>query len=239
MTKQNSLPYEKEFSKNALSYNEYNIIQQEVAKKVISLIDFKPQNILDLGCGSGEIYKLIEWDFKSFTAVDISKKMCDLHPKESYIEVINANYEDDELYEMLKCKYFDMVISSSSLQWCSNLDEMAKKISKLSKNCTISLFCDGTFKAIYQTSGLKSFLPNRKEVIRIFEKYFEIEFSIERYKLFFKDNISKFRYIKKSGVSGGKRRLDFKKTKELIKNYPLDYLEFEVIYIKGESLSFD
>ena len=239
MTKQDSLPFEKEFSKNASSYSEYNIIQKEVAKKVVSLVDFEPQNILDLGCGSGEIYKLIKWDIKSFIAIDISKKMCELHPKNPLIKVINANYEDDKLYEELRKENFDMVISSSSLQWCSNLDDMAKKISKLSKNCVISLFCEGTFKTIYRQSGLKSFLPTYKEALKIFEKYFKIEFSIERYKLFFEDNISKFRYIKKSGVSGGKRRLGYKETKDLIKNYPLDYLEFEVLYIKGESLPFD
>ncbi len=228
------LPFEKEFSKNASSYNMYNIIQKEVAKKVISLIENSPKRILDLGCGSGEIFNLINWNLESFTAVDISKKMCELHPKNPYTEVINANYEDDELYEMLRRKKFDMVVSSSSLQWCSNLDNMAKKISKLSRNCVVSLFCEGTFKTIYKQSKLEPFLPNRKEALEVFEKYFDIEYSIENYNLFFKDNIAKFRYIKKSGVSGGKRRLSFKQTKDLIKNYPLDYLEFEVLYIRSK-----
>ncbi len=229
-----SLSCEKEFSKNALSYDKYNIIQKEVAKKVVSLVENAPKKILDLGCGSGEIYKLINWSIEEFTAVDISCEMCKLHPRNPNISVINANYEDDNLFERLKQKKFDIVISSSSLQWCSNLDSMAKKISKLSEKCVISLFCDGTFKTIYQQSNLEPFLPSQKEALKIFKKYFEIEYSIEKYKLFFKDNISKFRYIKKSGVSGGKKRLGYKETKELIKNYPHDYLEFEVLYVKGK-----
>ncbi len=230
------LSYEKEFSKNASSYNEYNIIQKEVARNVVSLVENAPKRILDLGCGSGEIYKLINWNIEEFTAVDISYEMCKLHPKNPNISVINENYEDDNLFERLKQENFDIVLSSSSLQWCSNLDKMAKKISKLSNNCVLSLFCDGTFKTIYQTSKLKSFLPNYKEVIKIFEKYFEMECDIRRYKLYFEDNISKFRYIKKSGVSGGKRRLNYKETKELIKSYPLDYLEFEVLLLRAKSL---
>ena len=227
------LQAEKEFSKNASSYNEYNIIQKEVAKKVVSLVENSPKKVLDLGCGSGEIYKLIDWDIDEFIAVDISYEMCKLHPKNSKINVINANYEDDNLFKKLKQKKFDIVISSSSLQWCSNLDDIVKKISLLSDNCVVSIFCDKTFKTIYELSTLKSFLPSSDEVLKIFKKYFTVDYSIENYKLFFPDNISKFRYIKKSGVSGGKRRLGFKQTKDLIKNYPLDYLEFEVIFIKG------
>lgn len=52
---------------------------------------------------------------------------------------------------------------------------------------------------------------------------------------FFEDNLSKFRYIKKSGVSGGKRRLSVAQTKALIQNYPLEYLEFEVLFVWGVS----
>jgi malonyl-CoA O-methyltransferase len=43
-----------------------------------------------------------------------------------------------------------------------------------------------------------------------------------------------FRYIKKSGVSGGKKRLGYKEMKALMKHYPLDYLEFEVLFVEAE-----
>ena len=58
-----------------------------------------------------------------------------------------------------------------------------------------------------------------------------LEYKIESYKLHFDDKLSIFRYIKESGVSGGVKRLKFLETKELIKNYPLEFLEFEVIYL--------
>lgn len=228
--------FEKEFSKYAQSYDKYNIIQKKVAKKLINKIDSKPKKILDLGCGSGELYKLINWDIDLFTAVDISKKMCNIHPKGKTVQVVNADYEDDSLYKkVLKNKKFDMVISSSSMQWCSDLEKVVKSISSISTNCSISIFCRGTFKTIYDMTSLKNFLPNYQEVINIFKKYFNLEYEVENYKLNFPDNISKFRYIKRSGVSGGKRQLSYKETKNLIENYPLDYLEFEVLYIKGIS----
>jgi malonyl-CoA O-methyltransferase len=45
-----------------------------------------------------------------------------------------------------------------------------------------------------------------------------------------------FNYIKKSGVSGGEKQLTYKQTKQLMKNYPLNYLEFEVLFVKAKSL---
>ncbi len=229
---------EKEFSKNAKNYNEYNIIQKQVAKKLISWLDTYPKKIIDLGCGCGEIYKLIDWELEYFVGIDISKTMCKLHPKSDKIKVLNANYEDDLFYEKnLKNNNFDIMISSSSLQWCNDIEKVIKNFSKISNQCAVSIFCKGTFKTIYKKASLKSFLPKYENVIKIFQKYYNIEFEIEKYKLYFSDNLSKFRYIKKSGVSGGERRLSYVDTKQLIQNYPFDYLEFEVLYIKGEKIS--
>ncbi len=225
----------KEFSKNAKNYEEYNIIQKKVAKKTLSLIDKSCKSILDLGCGSGGIYRYIDWELDKFVGVDSSKNMCSLHPKSDNVEIINMDYEKSILYdEVLKDRKFDIVCSSSSLQWCKNLPKTVQNFSKLSDRCAASIFCDKTFKTIYQISGLDTFLPKYEEVVEIFSNYYDIEFQREFYKLYFEDNISKFRYIKKSGVSGGVKRLSYKETKRLIDEYPLEYLEFEVLYIKGD-----
>jgi malonyl-CoA O-methyltransferase len=40
------------------------------------------------------------------------------------------------------------------------------------------------------------------------------------------------RYIKKSGVSGGVKQLGYTEMKTLMLEYPLSYLEFEVIFVK-------
>ena len=40
-----------------------------------------------------------------------------------------------------------------------------------------------------------------------------------------------FKYIKGSGVSGSRKVLDYKQSKRLFREYPLDYLEFEVVFI--------
>ena len=52
------------------------------------------------------------------------------------------------------------------------------------------------------------------------------------YKLEFDNKKDLFDYIKKSGVSGVNASLDFKDAKKLYKEYNLNYLEFEVIFVK-------
>ncbi len=223
----------KEFSRRANSYDGYNIIQRKVARELLKKVDRPAKKILDLGCGSGAICKNIGVDFEKFIGVDISKEMCSFHPKAENIKILNYDFEDILLYDILKKDApFDLILSSSALQWAKNLDFLAKKISELGSNIALSIFTDKTFYTIYRQTSLKSFLPGADDAAETFSKYFDIDAERKEYKLFFDDNISKFRYIKKSGVSGGKKRLGFKETKKLIKEYPLDYLEFEVLFIR-------
>ena len=221
-----------EFSKRAFSYTEHNIIQKKVVKKLVENINSKPKKILDLGCGNGAVYNHITWDIEKFTAVDNASNMCSMHPINPKIKLINEDFET------LNFEHTNITISSSALQWAKNLDTLFQKIASNSDEIAFAIFCDGTFKTIYEIAKLKLFLPNSEDLIKLLNNYFDFKYEIVHYKLNFEDNISKFRYIKKSGVSGGKRKLNFKETKNLIKNYPYDYLEFEVMFIWGTNISF-
>ena len=221
-----------EFSKQSATYDETNIIQKQVATHLLSKITCKPKRILDLGCGTGNINKEINWKYDKFIGVDSAQGMCEKHPKNNLISVVHRNFEDlDFQEEILRDAPFDLVISSSALQWAGNIEELIKFSSKLSKNIAFAIFTRNTFADIYRLSGLKTFLPNVNELAMITKKYFDIEYEVKKYRLDFEDNLSKFRYIKKSGVSGGRQKLTVSQTKKLIKNYPHDYLEFEVIFI--------
>ncbi len=223
------MQHTKEFSKRAKDYQDYNYLQVKIAKKLISQISNKPKRILDLGCGSGEVFKEIDWEYEKFIAVDFAKNMCKLHPKNPKIEVLNFDFDDKNLYKKLLDSNIDTVISSSSLQWSQNLELLAQNISKISDNIYLSIFTNNTFKTINKTTNLNSILPTSENLLKIFDDF---EFEIENYKLYFKNNNLIFKYIKNSGVSGGVKRLDFKSTKKLIKEYPVDYLEFEVMFLK-------
>ena len=226
------MKHTKEFSKRADSYAQSNIIQKQVSTYLLSKVKQNPKKILDLGCGTGDINSKIDWNYDKFVGVDSAKGMCEKHPASSIISIINSNFEDKKFQKnILNDAPFDLVISSSALQWSENIEQIIKFTSLLSTNIAFAIFTCKTFKDIYNLSGLKTFLPNAQEVIELTKKYFDIEYEIKTYRLEFEDNISKFRYIKKSGVSGGERKLSLKKTKKLIENYPYDYLEFEVLFL--------
>ncbi len=223
-----------EFSRRAGSYSEHNIIQKKVAQKLIGSITSRPRRILDLGCGSGAIHDLIDWEIESFTGIDKADQMCALHPRGEHITLLQADFEDLKLLKSLG--HFDMVISSSALQWASNLPRLLDHIASMTDEVAFAIFCDGTFETIYRMTGMEQFLPKSTQLRKLLESKFACRCEIERYRLDFPNNISKFRYIKRSGVSGGERRLSVKETRRLIREYPHSYLEFEVLFCVGKTL---
>ena len=225
----------KEFSKNAHSYDAYTSLQQEIAHYLVSHIHSKPKTILDLGCGSGAVFKQISWDIVSFTGVDSAQSMCELHPHKEDVKILCEDFESPTLFSQLQASY-DLVISSSALQWASDIETLIAQFSRRSKEGAFAIFTDKTFETIYAMSGLATFLPNAKTLENLFETYFSGHSVVKTFRLFFDDHLSKFRYIKKSGVSGGEKRLSVAQTKALIQYYPHEYLEFEVLFFWGDSL---
>ncbi|WP_281951734.1 methyltransferase domain-containing protein [Nitrosophilus kaiyonis] len=220
----------KEFSRFAKTYQKYKIIQTKVAKHLISKIDSKPKKILDLGAGSGEVYKNINWDFDNFIAVDSSKEMLNLHP-DFKVKKLLCDFSTNSCFDILKKERFDLIIASSSLQWSQDLDFTFKEISKLNKDFIFAIFTDKTFETIHKIVNIKSPIYSLEEILSLSQKYFLINYEIKRYRLFFKNSLEMFRYIKKSGVSSGRKRLSYKEMKFLIDNYPYKYLEFEVVFL--------
>jgi len=222
-----------EFSKYAKNYDELNIIQNQVVQKLLSLTTNKPKNILDLGCGSGAVCKSITWDYDSFVGVDFAKGMLELHPKSSKIHPIYGDFNDETLFETLQTYSFDYIFSSSALQWAEDLDFIFKKLKELNTPLSLAIFTSNTFKTLNKTASLNPILKSAKEIDTIQKKYLDLNFEVVEYKLEFNSTRDMFKYIKKSGVSGSRQVLNYKAMKQLMKQYPLNYLEFEVAFISS------
>lgn len=224
------LAHIKEFSRRALTYDEHMSVQKEVAHYLLSSITSKPKCILDLGCGSGEIYKNLTWECDSFDGVDSSSQMLARHPRSPSVRLIHENFESPALSEKLHPMY-DLIISSSALQWAKDIEALMHFFSLTCKEGAFAIFTDQTFHDVYAYSGLKTFLPNAQTLIRAFETHFTCKVEIRRFKLHFEDTLSLFRYIKKTGVSGGEKKLNVSEMRRLLKHYPHMYLEFEVLFV--------
>ncbi len=222
-----------EFSKNALSYSSYNIIQSKVVKKLVNGIDSNPKKIIDLGCGEGAVFREITWNISYFIGIDFAKNMLELHPKDKNIECIYGNFNDSNLFDSLYIQNMDYLISASALQWADDLDKVFKNIKNLDIPISLAIFTSGTFETINRTASLKPLLRSVSEVKNTVDRYFDVEYELLNYKLEFKSTREMFRYIKKSGVSASRNVLNYKNTKKLMNEYPYKYLEFEILLIKS------
>ena len=220
-----------EFSKHAFEYDKYNVIQNKVIEKLLSYIDSKPENILDLGCGNGSLCKKITWQYKHLTGVDFAPNMLELHPKAQNIECIYGDFNDNILFENLQTYNYDYIFSASALQWANNLESTFKNIKKLNAPVALAIFTSKTFDTINKTANISSILKSASEINELQKKIFDVNFEVITYKLEFDSTRDIFKYIKGSGVSGSRKVLDYKQSKKLFREYPFDYLEFEVVFI--------
>ena len=221
-----------QFSKYAKEYKNHNIIQQIVAKSLVRELKVQPKRVLELGCGSGQVYNHFSWEIDFYKAIDFSASMCELHPKDKNIEVKCFDFDSKEFLDEIKDDSYDIVLSSSALQWSKDLSKIIKHLSYITKEINAVLFTSNTFKTIQEITNTKSPILDENSIKEAFSKYFKCEFETIMYKLEFDNKKDLFDYIKKSGVSGANEALNFKNAKKLYKEYNINYLEFEVIFIK-------
>ena len=222
-----------EFSKHANEYNANNIIQQIVSKALVREITSKPKRILELGCGSGQVFKNIDFKYNHYKAIDFSQDMCDIHPTNKNLDIYCLNFDTDEFFENIQNEKYDLILSSSALQWSQNLSKIISALKDITPEINMVLFTSNTFKTIFEINDKISPILDTQTIKKAFDKSFNCEYEILNYKLEFDDKKSLFNYIKNSGVSGDSKPLTFKEAKKLYKEYSLNYLEFEVIFIKG------
>jgi malonyl-CoA O-methyltransferase len=230
----------KEFSRFAHQYDQHNEIQAQVAKTLISKLPTETfKNILDVGCGSGAVSKNLQathYPYERLSVFDSSQEMLDIHPSSANIIKICGDFNTKHFKKMLGEKQYDLILSSSALQWSTDLDHTFSELATLSKNAHFAIFTSGTFKTLHKLANVNSPIYAAQTVEMHIEKYYsEAHFTLHRYTLSFDSVREMFRYIKKSGVSAGEKKLGFKETKRLMESYPLDYLEFEVLFVEAKN----
>jgi len=228
-----------EFSRFATTYSRHNIIQAEVAKKLVSGLPQKHYNsILDLGCGRGEVYRNLkdqEVSFEQMTVVDLSAEMLRLHPSEKALVKVEGDFSHSEVFSSLPSSCYDIVLSASALQWSSDLDTTFSQLAPLSEQFYFAIFTAGTFQSLHRCAGITSPIYSESFLRGKIGRYYDADFETVRYTLHFDSVYKMLRYIKESGTSGGERRLSYTQTKQLLEIYPHDYLEFEVLFVFPKS----
>jgi malonyl-CoA O-methyltransferase len=229
-----------EFSRFAHQYNTYNMIQAKVATTLIAKLPHQSyKNIIDIGSGSGEVYKNLQKQkvlLESFVALDSAESMLAIHPDNKLITKICTNFNNKDFIEDMPKRDYDLLLSSSALQWSTDLVYTMRELSLLSSTFYGALFTSGTFKTLHKTAGVSSPIYSDNVVRNVMNQFYkDVQFEMHHYSLEFNSTRDMFKYIKQSGVSSGERKLNYKQTKALMENYPLNYLEFEVLFIEAKN----
>ena len=104
------------FDRSADNYDQAAVLQRHIADGLLDRLDElerQPSTILDIGCGTGYLTKLLAQKFPQAHVVG-----CDLSPK---MTSIATSFGDvvccDAHFLPFKANYFDLVVSSLTLQW--------------------------------------------------------------------------------------------------------------------------
>ena len=233
------LPYKNEFDRFAKYYVSHNQLQQEIAKSLLHFHSDCSEKILDLGCGGGAIFRELEAScepYHTLIGIDNAPNMCSLHPTNKKTTILCESFDDDAVFAKLKNEYgvFDLITSSSSLQWSSDLGQVAKNMATLGENILIALFTQNTFSSLFQALGIKSKLLPSEEVLKIFHHFYEIGYmQVTTYKKHFDTTSELLTFIKKMGISGGKKVAPLKKLLKIRKDDTITTLEFEVLFFRA------
>ena len=223
-----------EFSKHSLTYGKYNIIQKRVRDEVLSNFYSNAEIIADLGCGEGALYKALTKKPKKFIAIDFAEGMLELHPKGEGVELHRADFNNDEIFHYLQSQNIEYLFSLSALQWAQDIERVFQNIASLECDFSLAIFTSATFKTLHQTAGLKPLLKSAHELEDLAKKHLSVESYTKSYTLKFENTREMLRYIKKSGVSGSRNVLTLSQTRALMREYPLNYLEFEVLFLRAQ-----
>ncbi len=116
------------FNSKAKQYEKNAVLQKEVMSRLLERLEdesnldegFKPQHVLDLGCGTGwaipELLKL--FDHIKVSALDFSKNMLDQIPQNKHVKTVLSDVHDLPFED----NSMDVVFSNMLIHWCNEKD---------------------------------------------------------------------------------------------------------------------
>ncbi|MDD2366362.1 MAG: methyltransferase domain-containing protein [Desulfuromonadaceae bacterium] len=144
------------FSNKAAEYDSHIIVQKRVVAQLVASIEShlkdSPSRILDVGTGTGNLLGNLRSSYPDAAVygVDIAPNMCRLAQQKlgesaqiMIGDAVNLPFGTEE---------FDLIVSSSALQWVENLavavNEM-RRVLKPGGSIYLAFFCDGTLSELH------------------------------------------------------------------------------------------
>lgn len=190
------------FAKNLKSYNENAKIQKRMAERLLTFVNNRfPKKILEIGCGTGFLTKLIDENltYETFVALDIVEEC------EEFIKNVNTKIiftpADIEKYLETNNETYDLIISNASLQWVENFEYVVNQLKnrlETGGELIFSTFGTENFREIFHVVGTSLNYYSINELQKFFpEAIIEPEIHI----MAFKSPKDVLRHLQTTGVN--------------------------------------
>ena len=162
------------FAKNLHNYDENAKIQKRMAERLVAYIaNNQPKSILEIGCGTGFLTKLIveKCEFMNYKAIDIVEDCNEFIEKIS--KTITFIPIDIEKYLKVEDEKFDLIISNASLQWVEDFENTVNTLRERLNpegELIFSTFGNENFREIYHVMGTTLKYYSITELSKMFPK---------------------------------------------------------------------
>lgn len=223
------------FYKSRCVYEENALVQRKMAQKLVSFLGKSYDAILEIGCGTGTLTKLVytSCSFKKYSAIDIIAENKDFLEKQ-FPGLHYTSFDMDNIQIFCPEQHFNLIASNAAVQWSANPAQLIQNCMKrLTPNGTLALtfFGEKNFQEIKDIFGVGLNYLSEKQINEICRNYELVHYSQETEELSFPDTISLLRHIKNTGV-GGMSHAPVKK--EQLKQYAEKYqnvLTYNPVYL--------
>lgn len=139
------------FHQKASEYDSHIAVQKRVVDNLVKHVQshhgLSPKSILDVGPGTGTLLNRLRsvWPDASLSGVDLAFNMCYRTAARLGDDCLVVNGDAEKL--PFKNEVFDLVVSTSALQWTGNLMltmQELRRVMKPGASLFIAFFCEGT-----------------------------------------------------------------------------------------------
>jgi malonyl-CoA O-methyltransferase len=121
---------EKRFSAAAETYDRHARPQRSLARSVCDVLpEIYPEQILELGCGTGQLTRLLFDQFPDvrIDAVDLSQKMIE-HSRQKFKRFPQATWIEGDAQTWRGTEPYPLIVSSAALHWVADLQKTFENI---------------------------------------------------------------------------------------------------------------